>query len=167
MGHKSTNVTCSDCVAKNHYKLTYLDASQPIGDTNENNADFIQDINTFKSELPYIYVPKVNLTQCWGTKLRLRRPSVYVSSYSTDLIGWFVQLITTAISLNRLPRSGGEENVREERWALVSCYLCLIMTELKTTNLGVYYKRFLEPGCYWPWRSAFFRKYGENTWPKE
>ncbi|CAG9791491.1 unnamed protein product [Diatraea saccharalis] len=63
MGHKvnKENTTVPDT---KHYKLTYLDASEPVGDTAENNADFIQDINEFKSVLPIIDVPKMELAQC-------------------------------------------------------------------------------------------------------
>ncbi|KAJ8711277.1 hypothetical protein PYW07_008519 [Mythimna separata] len=64
MGHKSTNASTPSSNAKKHYELTYLDANQPIGDTVENNADFVQDINTFKGDLPYINIPKINLGQC-------------------------------------------------------------------------------------------------------
>jgi hypothetical protein len=63
MGHKvdSENTTAPEL---KDYKLTYLDASQPIGDTSENNADFIKDIDTFKNQLPIISVPKIELAQC-------------------------------------------------------------------------------------------------------
>ncbi|KAH9637552.1 hypothetical protein HF086_010197 [Spodoptera exigua] len=65
MGHKSNkdNATTPD-LHKKHYELTYLDASDPIGDTNENNADFIRDINAFKVELPFINIPKIEFGQC-------------------------------------------------------------------------------------------------------
>ncbi|KAJ8712937.1 hypothetical protein PYW08_008241 [Mythimna loreyi] len=64
MGHKSTNGTSPSNNAKKHYELTYLDASQPIGDTIENNADFIHNISAFKEDLPFINIPKVHLGQC-------------------------------------------------------------------------------------------------------
>ncbi|KAH9631178.1 hypothetical protein HF086_006756 [Spodoptera exigua] len=65
MGHKSNkdNATTPD-LHKKHYELTYLDASDPIGDTIENNADFIRDINAFKVELPFINIPKIEFGQC-------------------------------------------------------------------------------------------------------
>ncbi|KAJ0173096.1 hypothetical protein K1T71_011272 [Dendrolimus kikuchii] len=47
-----------------HYNLQYLDASVPIGDTEESNADFINDIDEFKRDLPIIDIPKVELAQC-------------------------------------------------------------------------------------------------------
>ncbi|XP_022831440.1 nardilysin-like [Spodoptera litura] len=65
MGHKSNkdNTTTPNLHPK-HYELTYLDASEPIGDTIENNADFIRDINAFKVELPFINIPKIEFGQC-------------------------------------------------------------------------------------------------------
>lgn len=48
----------------NEYKLMYLDASDPVGDTAEKNTDFIKDIDEFKKELPIIEVPRVQLAQC-------------------------------------------------------------------------------------------------------
>lgn len=65
MGHKSAkdgNVTEID--QPKSYNLTYLDASQPIGDSTENNADFITNIEEFKKGLPIIEVPQVELPQC-------------------------------------------------------------------------------------------------------
>ncbi|XP_063896410.1 nardilysin [Helicoverpa armigera] len=64
MGHKSSISNATVDTQPKHYELTYLDASEPIGDTNENNADFIRDIDAFKVELPFINVPKVELGQC-------------------------------------------------------------------------------------------------------
>ncbi|RVE46874.1 hypothetical protein evm_008435 [Chilo suppressalis] len=68
MGHKANkdkddNTTIPETDVKN-YKLTYLNANEPVGDTTENNADFIHDIDEFKNELPIISVPKMELTQC-------------------------------------------------------------------------------------------------------
>ncbi|KAI8442164.1 hypothetical protein MSG28_005772 [Choristoneura fumiferana] len=65
MGHKSAkdgNVTEID--QPKSYNLTYLDATQPIGDSTENNAEFITNIEEFKKELPIIEVPQVELAQC-------------------------------------------------------------------------------------------------------
>ncbi|XP_026314259.1 nardilysin-like [Hyposmocoma kahamanoa] len=63
MGHKPGSDTTAADVRK-EYSLTYLDARQPVGDTSENNADFISDINSFKLNLPYFEVPRVELDQC-------------------------------------------------------------------------------------------------------
>nr|XP_037872311.1 nardilysin [Bombyx mori] len=68
MGHKPKQVddksSEQEIIKPKNYTLTYLDASQPVGDTTENNADFIKDIDEFKSDLPIINVPKVQLAQC-------------------------------------------------------------------------------------------------------
>lgn len=63
MGHKvgKDNATAPEI---KDYKLSYLDATHPIGDTAENNADFIRDIGEFRADLPVISVPKVELAQC-------------------------------------------------------------------------------------------------------
>ncbi|XP_049879073.1 nardilysin-like [Pectinophora gossypiella] len=65
MGHpaKKSTTSMSEEQQKN-YHLTYLDASEPVGDTTENDADFIKDIDAFKVKLPIIDVPKVELAQC-------------------------------------------------------------------------------------------------------
>lgn len=64
MGHKASKSNVTEDNHPKHYELTYLDASEPIGDTAENNADFIRDISSFKIDLPVIHVPKVDLGQC-------------------------------------------------------------------------------------------------------
>lgn len=66
MGHKAnkSNVTADTDIQPKHYDLTYLDASEPIGDTAENNADFIKDIRNFTSDLSIIPIPKVDLGLC-------------------------------------------------------------------------------------------------------
>lgn len=44
--------------------LQYSGASQSsMGDSDENDADFIKDIQQFKKDLPIIHVPKVQLAQ--------------------------------------------------------------------------------------------------------
>ncbi|XP_052738934.1 nardilysin [Bicyclus anynana] len=65
VGNKPTddNAITTDDQPKN-YKLNYLDASEPIGDSRENSADFIKDIDAFTRELPTIDVPRVELAQC-------------------------------------------------------------------------------------------------------
>lgn len=63
MGHKPGSDTAIAGIRKD-YSLTYLDARQPVGDTSENNADFIRDINSFKVNLPYFEVPRIELEQC-------------------------------------------------------------------------------------------------------
>lgn len=64
MGHKpGSNTSLADSEHKD-YSLTYLDERQPEGDTSENNADFIRDINSFKHDLPYFEVPRIELEQC-------------------------------------------------------------------------------------------------------
>ncbi|XP_013184144.2 nardilysin [Amyelois transitella] len=63
MGHKAgADNTTSEAVKD--YKLTLLDASEPLGDSPENNSDFITDLDRVKSTLPIIDVPKVDLAQC-------------------------------------------------------------------------------------------------------
>lgn len=66
MGHEAMKEGNQTAVTKpsKQYSLTYLDASNPVGDTAENNADFIVDIEAFKQDLPLIIVPKVELPQC-------------------------------------------------------------------------------------------------------
>lgn len=68
MGHKSNEgITTGSDVSGNqikNYSLRYLDANEPIGDTVENDADFIKDIDSFKRDLPIIQVAKVELAQC-------------------------------------------------------------------------------------------------------
>ncbi|KAJ2942728.1 hypothetical protein O0L34_g14916 [Tuta absoluta] len=75
MGHKidkttsnvstaTSNVSLSSEELRKHYHLTYLDASQPVGDAAENQADFIKDIPTFVANLPIIEVPRIELVQC-------------------------------------------------------------------------------------------------------
>ncbi|CAH2052158.1 unnamed protein product, partial [Iphiclides podalirius] len=66
MGHsakESNSSIISDTQVKS-YNLTYLDANNPIGDSSENNADFIKNIEEFKKDLPFIDVPQVELAQC-------------------------------------------------------------------------------------------------------
>lgn len=63
MGHKPGSNTSVAGVRKD-YSLTYLDERQPVGDTSENNADFIRDINSFKHDLPYFEIPRIELEQC-------------------------------------------------------------------------------------------------------
>lgn len=46
------------------YCLQYLDASQPVGDTSENETSFITDIDEFNKHLPFVPVEKVDLAQC-------------------------------------------------------------------------------------------------------
>lgn len=64
MGHnvKDGNTTLDN--HPKHYSLKYLDATIPIGDTEENNSEFINDIEEFKHDLPIIEIPKVELAQC-------------------------------------------------------------------------------------------------------
>ncbi|XP_072934392.1 nardilysin-like [Epargyreus clarus] len=65
MGYKQTEE--KDLIAKvdpKNYSLTYLDSSSPVGDSDENDADFITDIESFTKDLPIIHVPKVELGQC-------------------------------------------------------------------------------------------------------
>ncbi|XP_052752043.1 nardilysin-like [Galleria mellonella] len=65
MGHKTneSTTTINDNEPKD-YALTYLDANDPIGDTTENNTDFIKDIQSFKKDLPILAVPEIELAQC-------------------------------------------------------------------------------------------------------
>lgn len=66
MGHKAgKNGNQTSTEHSKNYNLTYLDASHPIGDTVENNADFIMNIRTFTKLMNTIAVPKVDLAQCW------------------------------------------------------------------------------------------------------
>lgn len=44
--------------------LIYSNASENSGDPTENEADFIKNIEIFKTDLPLINVPKVELAQC-------------------------------------------------------------------------------------------------------
>lgn len=77
MGHKpGSNVTVEEI--RKDYSLTYLDSRLPVGDTSENNADFIRDINTFKVNLPYFHVPRIELEQCWSRKRHALRLSMDV-----------------------------------------------------------------------------------------
>lgn len=65
MGHKvdkDSNATAPEQVKD--YHLHFLDASDPIGDTAENNANFIKDMLAFKQTLPIFDIPKVELGQC-------------------------------------------------------------------------------------------------------
>ncbi|CAK1541651.1 unnamed protein product [Leptosia nina] len=63
MGHlpKDSNVTEAEV---KDLSLQYLDASQPVGDTAENDTDFITNINVFNKHLPFIPIEKVELAQC-------------------------------------------------------------------------------------------------------
>lgn len=63
MGHSAkgnTSANIPDAQTKG-YNLIYLDANNPVGDSNENDADFIKDIEQFKKDLPIIHVPQVDL----------------------------------------------------------------------------------------------------------
>ncbi|KAL0818303.1 hypothetical protein ABMA28_008789 [Loxostege sticticalis] len=65
MGHKvdkDSNATAPEQVKD--YNLQFLDASEPIGDTTENNANFVKDMQAFKRDLPIFDIPKVELGQC-------------------------------------------------------------------------------------------------------
>ncbi|XP_028157648.1 nardilysin-like isoform X4 [Ostrinia furnacalis] len=64
MGNKVDNKVISPPNQMKNYNLRYLDASQPIGDTPENNANFIMDMEAFKKDLPIYDIPKVELGQC-------------------------------------------------------------------------------------------------------
>ncbi|XP_075983381.1 nardilysin-like [Anticarsia gemmatalis] len=64
MGHKASKNGTAASDQPKHYTLTYLDASEPVGDNVENSADFIKDMEAFKQDRPVIAVPKVTLPQC-------------------------------------------------------------------------------------------------------
>ncbi|KAM3963851.1 nardilysin [Aphomia sociella] len=65
MGHKSNETTTtSDDDQPEDYALTYLDANDPVGDTAENDTEFIKDLQSFKKDLPIIAVPEIELAQC-------------------------------------------------------------------------------------------------------
>ncbi|XP_045486961.1 nardilysin [Pieris rapae] len=64
MGHlpnKDGNITESTVKDSS---LEYLDASQPVGDTSENDTEFITDIHEFNQNLPFVPVQRVELAQC-------------------------------------------------------------------------------------------------------
>ncbi|XP_068623358.1 nardilysin-like [Battus philenor] len=61
---KDGNMTAVVDAQLKDYNLTYLVANNPIGDSTENDADFIKNISEFKKELPFVNVPQVELTQC-------------------------------------------------------------------------------------------------------
>ncbi|KAG7303562.1 hypothetical protein JYU34_012091 [Plutella xylostella] len=72
MGHKAADTNSSSNEREQEpeylhsFDLTFLDASDPIGDKKEveSNADFIKDIQQFKRDLPLMTIPKVELAQC-------------------------------------------------------------------------------------------------------
>lgn len=73
MGHKVSkdgNTTEAEAEAQPEpdqltgYKLTYLGAEDPVGDTSETAAEFITDIEEFRKQLPVMNVPRVELAQC-------------------------------------------------------------------------------------------------------
>lgn len=64
MGHKAEKDSNTTAPEVKEYNLTFLDASQPIGDTTENDAEFVKDLETFKQSLPIFEIPKVELAQC-------------------------------------------------------------------------------------------------------
>lgn len=64
MGHLPNKDDNVNEIEVKDYSLEYLDASQPVGDTSENDTDFITDIHDFNRQLPFVPVQKVELAQC-------------------------------------------------------------------------------------------------------